>query len=180
MTQDYSEFMDRPAGDTDLAVLADKAEEQATAEEAVAAAKKVLQNAEDDLRQISWFDIPEIMDRLHLEKFKTSTGLEINVVEDIRANPPKDQKPAAYAWLRDNGHGRVLKRTVKLDFAAGDGAKADALVQLLADSGYKDVSDIENAHFMTLSALVREVLKDGGELPMELLGVFRQRRSKLG
>jgi hypothetical protein len=158
----------------DMATLARLAENQLRAELEVELAELQLKKAKDRLRTISETQVPEVMDRLQLETFKTQSGLVITVKEQIRASIPKAKLAQAISWLRANGHGRLIKRTMSVIPADEDQAKL--LHKQL--KGF-EVSDIPKVHPQTLGAWARELLEDGVDFPMDLFGIHRQRVSKV-
>lgn len=158
----------------DMKLLADLAEQQLEAEESVEGAELQTKKAKDHLRTISETQIPEVMDRLQLETFKTQTGLIITVKENIRASIPKAKVLEAIKWLRDNGHERIIKHTFSV--IPADDEAAQELVKAL--NGF-DYSDAPKVHPQTLGAFCREMLEEGAEFPLELFGVHRQRISKV-
>jgi hypothetical protein len=128
---------------------------------------------------VSEVALPEKMEALGMETFTTTSGLKVKIKETIRASIPKENPTASLNWLRENGHGGVIKRTVKLEFGKGKDEQADEIVQTLRTGGY-DVSDEANVHFMTLGALAKELLTSGQDMPADLFGIHRQRVSKIG
>jgi hypothetical protein len=163
----------------DLTRLAELAEKQAAAELAVKRAEDALQKAQDELRKIAEGELPELMDSLGLEEFRTATGLKIEVKEMIRASIPKPREAEAFAWLRANNHDALIKRSLVVSFGKGEDDEANTLGTQLTEEGYS-FDDKQAVHAQTLSAFVREQLEKGKEIPIDLLGVFRQRKSKVG
>ncbi len=161
----------------DLAQLQELADQQAAAEAKVARIEAELTAAREEVRDLSERQLPELMDQIGLETFRTRSGLTIDVKETIRASIPKARSARAFAWLKANGHEAMIKRVVAVSFGKGEDAKAEALREAL-ESEF-DVEDKASVHPSTLSAWVREKLAKGEELPLELFGVHRQRVSKI-
>lgn len=182
MTPDNSSYLDYSESanqsDSDLARLSRMANEQADAEAEIARLNALLTKATERLKDISERQLPEIMDKLGMVDFKTSTGLAIEIDETVRASIPKARSNEAMAWLRANGHEALIKRAVSVDFSRGEDEKARALTTLLAQQGY-DPDDKQSVHSQTLAAWCREKLKKGEDFPLDLFGVFRQRAAKI-
>lgn len=175
----YEDYVnDGTAAVVDLSQLHELAEKQIAAEAEVARAEAELQKAKDVLKDLCEFKVPELMDSIGLEEFKTRTGVRIKVEEKIRASIPKARTLEAFAWLRENNHAALIKRFVKVEFGKGEDEKADELLKELAKLGFSGEQDA-SVHAQTLAAFVRERLKDGKELPLDLFGVYRQRVSKV-
>jgi hypothetical protein len=181
---DYGEYADQPEVD-DLKKLSRLAADQVAAEAEVIRCEEELRKAKDALRQINEVQLPEVMDRLKLEQFKTVDGLEIVVDEKIRASITKKNEARAFQWLRDNGHDAIIKRLVSIQFGKDEDAQADKLVEFFqSEDGQKvcgmlNLNDKSSVHAGTLSSLVRSLLEDGEDVPLDILGVFRQRVSKI-
>lgn len=164
--------------DGELSRLATLAEEQAKAEAEVARLEAELAAAREVARDFAERQVPELMDSIGIAEFKTSTGLKIEVVETIRAGISGVNAPRAFAWLRENGNAALIKRTLSVAFGKGQDADAESLAKELEAKGL-DADDKTSVHPSTLAAFVREKLRDGQEIPLDLLGVHRQRVSKI-
>jgi len=153
--------------------LSTLAHAQLEAEAGVELAESDLKAAKERLRVVAEVTIPEVMEELGLETFKTSDGLSIAVPETIRANITKANEAAAFGWLRDHGHGRLIKD--KFEVLANDEDQAQRLRAILVSFTAKENPSI---HVQTLGKFVREALENGIELP-DTIGIFRQRVSKV-
>lgn len=176
---DYAAYA-QPSGSKgiDLAQLQDLAEQQAKAEAEVARIEADLNAARERLKDLSERRVPELMDEIGLGDFTTRTGLKITIEETIRASIPKPRSYEAFTWLINNNHAALIKRSVSVDFGKGEDEKAKELEAYLSKQGYAPENNA-NVHSQTLSAWVREKLKMGEEIPLDLFGVFRQRVSKI-
>lgn len=161
-----------------LAELQKLADLQARRETEVAEAELVLTKAKESLRDVAERLLPEAMDRVGMTEFSTSTGLRVKIKEDVRASIPKARESEAFQWLRDHNHGSLIKRKVTVEFGRGEDERAGSLEKLLAESGF-EFDDKTSVNFQTLGAFVRESLAEGVELPMDVFGVHRQRKSIL-
>lgn len=176
-SSDYLEYM-QPAADSDLARLSRLADLQANAARRVDVLSEELEAARRTLRDIADRQIPELMDAVGLAEFKTSTGAKISVRETIRASIPEANRIKAFAWLRENGQAALIKRTVAVQFGKGEFEKAQDLSMELTSRGLA-AEDKVSVHPQTLAAYVREALKKGAELPLDLLGVHRSRSAEV-
>ena len=175
---DYLDYVGpEKAADGELSRLTQLAEEQAAAAAKVAELEAALEAARGDLRDIAERRVPELMDQIGVAEFKTASGLKIKIEETIRASIPKAVLPRACAWLREHGNAAMIKRAIAVEFGKGEDERADALYQEL--SATYEVDDKVSVHPSTLSAFVREKLREGEEVPLDLFGVHRQRVSKI-
>lgn len=169
---DYAQARDDGNALAELSLLADR---QAEAALRVAELEKQLEEARDRLRDISERQLPEKMDELGMEEFKTRSGLKIKIKETIRGSIPKARQSEAYRWLRDNGFGGLIKREVKIPFGMGEDEKAQSLLSSLGEE--YDYDDKTSVHPSTLQAFLREQLSEGANIDLEMFGAYRQRTS---
>lgn len=177
MTYDYSEH-EKPKSEDALAKLSELADKQLALEKELAEAEKAVEDAEKALREVSEIEIPELMDQLSIEDFKTTSGLKVSVKEDIRAHIKKANQPDAFQWLREHGHEALIKRELKVQFGKGEDEQAESTLKTLREAELQ-AEDKAYVHPSTLAKFVREKLKAGEEIPLELFGVHRQRVSKV-
>lgn len=175
--ESYLAYVQPQAEGGELSQLQKLAEQQAAAEAKVAQIEAQLNKAREELRDLSERQVPELMDQIGIEEFKTSSGLLIKVDETIRASIPKAKAPLAFAWLKEHGHASLIKRVIKVAFGKGEEELANDLHDKLAE--HYEVADDASVHPSTLAAFVREMLRDGEEVPLDLFGVHRQRTSQV-
>ena len=180
MTQnDANEYLGyvQPTSGGELAQLQRLAEEQARAEAKVKRIEADLNEAREQLKDLAERQVPELMDQIGIPEFKTNSGLSIKIAETIRASIPKARAPEAFSWLKNNGHAAMIKRLVSVAFGKGEDDQAEELRLKLAKD--YEVDDVASVHPSTLSAFVREKLSEGEDIPLDLLGVHRQRVAKI-
>jgi hypothetical protein len=174
---DYAAFVGAESADGgELSALSKLAEEQAQAEAHVADLEAQLAKATERLKDLSDRQVPELMDQIGIEEFRTSTGLFIKVKEDVRAYISQERSAEALAWLREHNHASLIKRTVSIQFGRGEDEVAETVRQNLTEQGFL-VDDKSAVHNMTLRSFVREQLRTGIDIPFELFGVERLRSS---
>ena len=137
-----------------------------------------LDTADNVRRQLAETEIPELMQDLGMEKFTTKSGLTISAKETIRANLAKVRLQAGLAWLRENGHGGLIKTAVSVPFSKGGDDDAQLLVDRLNGEGIS-ASYESKVHAGTLSAAVKTMLEEGEEVPFDLFKVLIQRVAKI-
>jgi len=165
---------DRSVGVTEelLGRLATIAVAQLAAEDEVSTLSEKLDEANAVLRIIRTEVLPSLMFEAGVDSFTLKNGAKIDIKKTVKASISEDRKEKAFAWLRKNGHGSLIKMEVVAKFGRGEESAAKILDKELEKKGI--VHDRkESVHGQTLSAFVREQLADGTVLPMELLGVFQ-------
>jgi hypothetical protein len=120
--------------------------------------------------------LPVAMEELGVESLKLKSGHSVVVKKGVKASIPAKHVPDALKWLRDNGHGSIIKNEVKISFGRGEEGEADATVSQLEEQG-RVVTRKENVNSRTLSAFVKERLEQGDDVPFDLLGVFEYKQS---
>lgn len=179
---DYTGF-DTPTVDTstELGRLSALAEEARTAEEQVEEAQRELKRRQGVLQGLVEQQIPEIMERVGMQKFSTTNGLNIELKEIIRASlgsgPEKERN---LDWLESHGHEAIIKMAVTVPFGRGEEerAAAKALADRLKSESLPAAFE-RKVEPQTLGALVRELLEEGRPIPEESFHVFRQRVAKI-
>lgn len=180
---DYGEYggQDGPKSSGELAQLSDLAEQARQAEYAVEEAQRELKRLQGIHQSLVETQIPTLMEQVGMEKFSTSSGLNIEIRESIRASlgsgPEKDRN---LDWLEKSGHEAIIKLAVSVAFGRGDAEreKAKALATRLREEGVDAIFD-RKVEPSTLSALIRELLEEGRPVPEEAFHVFRQRVAKI-
>ncbi len=175
---DYSEFTDDTPSGIDLDTLQKVADKQQALQTQLSELEAKADRVRQALRTVAETELPDMMDKIGIESFKTNTGLNIEVSEKIRATISKSNEARAFHWLRDHKHEKLITRVLSLKFSAGEYEEADDCYKALANQ-FEQVGDKEGVHAQTLSAFVREKLSAGEEIPMDLFGVYRQRVAKV-
>lgn len=176
--ESYLDYVQPQAAGGELTQLQQLAEQQALAQKNVVKAELALEKAKAELRDFAERQVPELMDQIGLTEFKTATGLSLKIDEIIRASITAKNSARAFLWLRDNGHAALIRRTLKIEFGKGEDESADGLFEELQEKGMR-TEDKTAVNPQTLAAFVREKLREGEEIPLDLLGVHRQRVAKI-
>lgn len=108
--------------------------------------------------------LPAAMELAGLSEFKTKDGATVKVEDKFKASITEANADAAYAWMRSEGHGGVVKTIFEVDVRALSETERGKLGAMLVKKGL-DVAPKESVHYQTLQALVRELLEVGTKLP---------------
>lgn len=178
MNDAYLNYVQPEASGGELSQLQALAEQQAQAEARIAELEALLHKAREIHRDLSERQVPELMDKIGMKEFKTTSGLTLGVEEKIRASIPKMKAPLAFAWLKNHHYDSIIKHVVSVSFGRGEDEEANRLAALLGESEF-EVEDRVSVHPSTLTAFIKEKLEKGEEIPLELFGVYRERFSKI-
>jgi len=157
--------------DEHLRSVAALASLQLELEEAIKAQEDVLKGLKNSYKQVSQVDIPEALAEAGVSSFKLKDGMKVDVQPFYSASIPKDRYDEAMDWLRNQGHGDLIKNTISVDFGKGEDDAANAMKEILNHDG-QSFTDKTGVHPQTLKAFVREQTELGQNLPLDLLGVF--------
>lgn len=175
---DYSEFQEEKAGDNILARLYQTALLAREAKREVENAEAQLQAAKLRHQDLTQRQLPELMDEAGQKACTVKDGTVLKVAEVIRASISEERKLPAFDWLRDNGHGSIIKNQVSLQFGRNEEQKAEAAIKALESLHFRPEQKMTVAP-QTLAKLIGELMKEGVDVPMELFGAFVQREVRL-
>lgn len=179
MADDYSVDHDELTSNTVLAEIANFADEFAR----LSARREILMNeldgVDESIKQIIERELPTILDNNGLSSVKTASGLKVSVEEKIQASIRKDMRDKAHAWLETHGHSDIIKTKIVSEFGRNELAFAREVAAHMSEFADRHVGLDESVHPQTLGALVRELLREGEECPLDLLGVARIRKAKI-
>lgn len=167
----YEQLAQAPLGDNILAQISQTARDILEAQEEVRQREEDLKDAQKRLRVLQEDTLPELMQEAGQEELTTADGLKVSIKEIIRGTPSKDNAAAAYEWLRQHGHGGIIKSTVKADLGKADSDQVQKAVSALTQLGAPAKAD-QTVAWQTLGALVREMMSKGQDVPLDLLGVL--------
>lgn len=176
--QGYEAFNTDALSDSDLAALATFADELNDAELVVAKIEQQLKLARTKVIDLAERTIPDLMDEIGMKVFTTTSGLKIEVRRTIRASIPALNKQKALAWLDDNGHSGLIKRSIQVAF---DREQMPEALKLKAEleRAFENVKEEKKVESSTLRAFIAEELKNGNEVPMDLFGAWEHRAAKI-
>jgi len=131
-----------------------------------------LKEEKERLRRIRESDLPAAMAEAGVSLIGLPTGQRVEVKEVIAARIPTKFKANAFDWLRENGHGDLIKNEIKVSLGKGDEEVANAVAAYLEEIHlpYKKDSSV---HYQTLGGFVREQLSEGNEIPEDWFGIYR-------
>lgn len=159
------------ASDESLKVVAELANRQLVLEKEIEDLEAQLKEKKESLVQVAEKDLPEALAECGLSEVKLLDGSKVSVKPYYQANPPKEKYDEAMAWLRDNGHGDLIKNDVTVSFGKGEDDRAVDFKRFLSENG-TSYSDKTGVHPMTFKAFVREQVETGQNLPFDLLGIY--------
>ena len=158
--------------------LSDKVIELKNLEDEISNAEKSVSKLKEQAKTLSQFEIPAMMEEMHITKLKLKDGESVEIKKIYGASIPQEHQEAAFTWLRNNDLGDIIKNDITVTFGRGEDNKAAEYASLAQGQGYEPVQKI-GVHPQTLKAIVRERLEAGREMPSDLFKTYAGNRTKI-
>ena len=158
--------------------LSDKVIELKNLEDEIANAEKSVSKLKEQAKVLSQFEIPEMMEKMHITKLKLKDGEAVEIKRFYSAAILPEHQEQAFQWLRDNDLGDIIKNDITVTFGRGEDNKASEYANLAKGQGYEPVQKI-GVHAQTLKAVVRERLEAGREMPSDLFKTYAGNSTKI-
>ena len=158
--------------------LSDKVIKLKDLEDEIANAEKSVSKLKEQAKTLSQFEIPAMMEEMHITKLKLKDGESVEIKKIYGASIPQEHQEAAFTWLRNNDLGDIIKNDITVTFGRGEDNKASEYANLAKGQGYEPVQKI-GVHAQTLKAVVRERLEAGREMPSDLFKTYAGNSTKI-
>ena len=158
--------------------LSDKVIELKNLEDEISNAEKSVSKLKEQAKTLSQFEIPAMMEEMHITKLKLKDGESVEIKKIYGASIPQEHQEAAFTWLRNNDLGDIIKNDITVTFGRGEDNKASEYANLAKGQGYEPVQKI-GVHAQTLKAVVRERLEAGREMPSDLFKTYAGNSTKI-
>ena len=141
-----------------------------------------LRKLKEQYRQLSEEDLPQKMTELGMQDLRLEDGSRITIDMFYATRINKNNREAAHAWLRQQGHGDIIKNQVSVSFGKGEDDTALETMTLLEKEGlFPDQK--ESVHPSTLKAFVKERIESGDNAftpdTQKLFSVYQGKRTKI-
>lgn len=141
-----------------------------------------LKAAKAELAALTHKAIPDAMAAAGTSDFTTTNGVKVKIKDVLAGTLPKEPGARAQAlkWLEEHEGRSIIKGTLTAEFERGEGnlEKKNRAAEELARLGV-DFVEQESVHPQTLCAYARERIKNGEEVPLDLLGLYGGRMAKI-
>jgi hypothetical protein len=144
---------------------------------AVADAQATLDLLSADLNRYQLGVLPEAMQLAGVADYTLSDGTRLTVRPDVKASISIENRPYAHAWLKEHGHGGVVKESFLIDLRTLDPTQREMLKSAIMMHEVIPES-LESVHAATLKSLVKELLEKGTTLPPSI-SVFEFKKAEL-
>ena len=157
---------------------ADQGERLQQIQEDISKNEEYLKQKKKELDHISGEVIPTMLSEMGLSYLKLADGSSIEVKTNYSATITEANKEAAFNWLRQNGLGDIIKNEISVSFGRNEDNKAADYAELAKGQGFQPTQKLKDEP-MTLTALVRERIEAGKEMPTEIFGVFTENKTTI-
>jgi hypothetical protein len=169
----------KPTASSDaLEQISALAREQVDLEDQLLQAENKVKELKRALYDVSEVRLPEALLSVGMTSFTLEDGSTISCGKVYQAHISKANADAAHDWLRDNGHGDIIKNEIKVNFGKDQDAEANAFKEQLNAQGQVYTAK-EAVHASTLKSFVRGELENGRDVPNDLFGVHLTTVSKV-
>ena len=158
--------------------LSEKVIELKNLEDEIKNAEKSVSKLKEKEKTLSQFEIPKMMEEMHITKLKLKDGESVEIKKIYGASIPVDKQQEAFTWLRDHDLGDIIKNDITVTFGRGEDNKASEYATLAQGQGFEPVQKI-GVHPQTLKAVVRERLESGQEVPSDLFKTYAGNSTKI-
>ena len=145
-------------------------------------AEERLKRKKEQERELSEQLIPDKLAQLGVTDIKLNDGSRISADPFYSARISADNTEAAHAWLREQGHGDIIKNTMTLSFGQGEDDLAKELVASLTKQGFLP-EEKEAVQPSTLRAFVKEQIESGNKSfdqdVQKRFSVYQGKRTKI-
>lgn len=185
---DFEEDSGIKVSEDKLKDLSKLATQQLLIEQSILAKKEELEQLTKILKHLSETKIPEAMQAIGMSKFSLTNGAEIIIKPFYSGNLGEKNPRAAegYTWLRDNGHGGLIKKNLNVEFGQLENVNWNDLILAIRQSIHENIGVEaegvelnEGVHHATLNAFIREQIEGGKEFPLELFNAYVGNRAKI-
>ena len=164
--------------DEKLEALRTLADEYVAQEEEIREATHMLSVMEERFRLLREDLIPDKMMELGVKKLVLDDGSTLAYAPFYGAKILNDD---AYQYLEDRGYPDAVKQELKLETSRLDKGTLDKIMAFIMQNDFVNLSLKEklSVHHMTLGKLIKELTKQGLELPKNLFDVYIGNRATL-
>jgi hypothetical protein len=146
----------------DTSTLAELIQQRMLVNSQLLAAREVLKEKENLLKEYDEKMLPEKMQELKITEFKLDSGNKVKLSEKFFASIYEEEKPEAYKYLKENGFGHIIKESYILD-AKKDSETKEKIKKVLIENKIP-FSEKMDIHWSTLRSFVRDMLEKRDDL----------------
>ena len=157
--------------DEALGQLGNELERIKLVQQKIASTEEMVKKLREE-EQVLADSITDLLQSKGLSEIKLTDGSKVTTKEQLYCSIKEENKDRAFAWVREQGDGDIIKNLVSVDFKKVEGKVATKFKQLAEDSGLipNETSTIHNS---TLRSYLNAKARDGVDFDETLFGVYR-------
>lgn len=149
-------------------------------EDEIATLEQAIKDKKNELQNLRQKVIPDLLRSAGISSFSLEDGTLVELKDELFPDIPASKRDEAYEWLRENGHGDLIKHEIKIVFGMGEDQEALTVRnQLSRHNTPLNFTEKETILPQSLRAWVREQERRGTNLPEELFSVHRVTSAQL-
>lgn len=146
--------------DTQLKTLSESIDQMLRIGGEIGNTEELLRKLKEQYRQLSEEDLPQKLAAIGMSELRLQDGSKITIDNFYSTRITEKNKEVAHQWLRDNGHGDIIKNDITVSFGKGEDETAQETMELLQKEGHMP-KQREAVHPSTLKAFVKERIESG-------------------
>lgn len=156
------------------------AKEVVDTEQLVGELEENLDSIKKRLNHLKTKEMPDLMAEVGVTEVALENGTKVQVKDFVAGSLPKDPsaREKAIAWVVEHDGEDTVRTTLTIEFEKREHNSAMALSDDLRKQGFEPVVQ-SGIHPQTLLSLVREMLEEGTEVPLDTLGLYAGRTTKV-
>lgn len=135
-----------------------------------------LKEAKAAFAKVELEELPNAMEAAGVDSITTDEGIKVAVKDDLTMSIAKKNKPAAFAWLRANKLGELIKNTITVALPKGTDKKADALEKTIQENGFTPERG-EDVNTTSVKAAIKKLIEKGEDVPQDTFGIHKVKKA---
>ena len=176
---DYSDALPESPRTEDLQQISTLVSQFLGVEEEIEELEVTLKQRKALKTKIEENDLPELMRKINMEKFTTGDGYGVTIKTIIRANIPEANKPKVFKWLKENGHGGIIKSILEISIAPGSEKKLQKLLGMKVMDQFPTRKLGGSVNVQTLKAFIKREKEKDPAFPMSKFNAVEIDQAKI-
>lgn len=176
----FEQFCDEPS-ESDLKKLTELANLLDQRNQLIESAEEQLKEMKKARNVLAQETIPSLLDELGISEIRLSDGRRVQVEDKMSCSTAGKWREVINEWLTQTGHDDIIKNEVVFKFPGDAHDQARDFIDEHADrdSDQVVVEHKRMVNAQTFGALVRELMRNGEDVPIDKLGIFIYKSTKI-
>jgi hypothetical protein len=135
-----------------------------------------LKRYEENHRQISAVELPELMAEIGLQSFSLSDGTKLSIAPVFKISIPKIKMDEAYEWLVEHHHDGMVKTRLLLPSGTSNYILHQIMI-FVRNHINGNVETERTIHPSTLGAWGREMERENMVIPEDIFSIYRSNKT---